>query len=115
METDKKVAKRVKRNTNPIETTVVFGEPDAYSEKAYPKEITEIKVNATEQPTPSETSTQPTQQIPERPIFTSEKEESYRQLLLERPNVPCITNIQEAIKFVGDYQRWNNKVKLAFR
>jgi hypothetical protein len=39
----------------------------------------------------------------------------YIALLNERPLVPVLTNMQEAIHFVEDYQRWNRKVKLALK
>ena len=81
--------------------------------------ITEINItsdetvirNATEQPETPQTA--PQQET--KPLFTSENEQKYRNLLLERPNVPVITNIQEAVTFVGRYEQWNRKVQLQFK
>lgn len=52
---------------------------------------------------------------PTRPLFTTEDTDLYRNLLLERPGTPVLTNMTEAIQFVEDYQRWSRKVQVAFR
>lgn len=98
METDKKVAKRTKRTKH----TPILEEPQPIGEEATVAEI---------QPVPQET---PPQQTPPKPTFTTDKTETYRTLLLERPNVPVITNMQEAVTFIGRYEQWNRKVKLQF-
>jgi len=50
-----------------------------------------------------------------KPLFTEDKSDVYRQLLLGRPGVPTITNIREAVAFVEAYGKWNNKVRIAFK
>jgi hypothetical protein len=69
------------------------------------------------EPEEPEASPQPPQQNAEstRPSFTSDNGALYRELLLERPATPTITNIQEAVAFVEVYGRWSKKVQVAFR
>ena len=98
MAKSKKVAKQVEVDTDPQITKI-----NTIDDLGMP--------NATEQPqTPQ---TQPQKET--KPLFTSDNEQEYRNLLLERPGVPVITNIQEAVKFVGRYEQWNRKVQLQFK
>lgn len=68
----------------------------------------------TEEPQMQVTAETPAQ-VERKPLFVDEKADAYRNLLLERPGVPVVTNIQEAITFVEAYQKWNSKVQIAFR
>jgi len=94
METTKKASKRAKRNPKPIINPY------------------EVISDAALEPQTQETT--PQQEEP-KPLFTSENEQAYRNLLLERPGVPFISNIGEAVAFVEAYGKWNRKVQLAFK
>ena len=100
METAKKASRRTKRNPEPIvqQTDLI-------------EETTIAKVELTQ----PETQAQPPQQNQEKPRFEADNSEVYRALLLERPGVPFISTIQEAVAFVEAYQKWNRKVQVAFR
>jgi hypothetical protein len=87
-------------------------EADSNSKVEVEEVIEEI---ATEQPAQPEEASQQAQQNQEKPLFTSDNETEFRNLLLERPGVPTITNIEEAIEFMGRYEKWNSKVQLAFK
>ena len=55
------------------------------------------------------------EEAPVKPLFEADHSETYRNLLLERPGVPVITNIQEAVSFMETYQKWNRKVQQVFK
>lgn len=45
-------------------------------------------------------------------LFISDQQDTYRTMLLERPVMPVLTNMQEAVKFAGEYEKWNIRVQL---
>ena len=98
MAKSKKVAKQVEVDT------------DKTIENLAVEQVIEITDAENKPETPQ---TQPQKET--KPLFTSDNEQEYRNLLLERPGVPVITNIQEAVKFVGRYEQWNRKVQLQFK
>lgn len=85
--------------------------------KHTPLTETEVPAVAPIELTQPETAPQPPQQNQEehRPSFTADNSTLYRELLLERPATPTVTNIQEAVAFVEVYGRWSKKVQVAFR
>ena len=116
METTKKASRRTKRNPEPItdviaDGTVSIGCTDADIEQGHGQ----VKDNASIELTQPETQAQPPQQNQEKPRFEADNSEVYRALLLERPGIPFISTIQEAIVFVEAYQKWNRKVQTAFK
>lgn len=149
METDKKVAKRVKRVKHtpiltdelnavaPITTiklptvklspNTAIGDPSeivfVMGENCIPSTSGDLKISGVQftdaplKPTEPETPPQPPQQNQEKPkpTFESDNSQVYRELLFERPVLPTITNIQEAVAFAGRYEQWNRKVQLAIK
>jgi hypothetical protein len=104
MAKSKKVTKQAEVDTN---TKIKINTMDAPADLAF-LDGTPI---ATEQPETPQTA--PQQEA--KPLFTADNSEIYRTLLLERPNVPFITNMQEAVEFVGRYEKWNRKVQSQFK
>lgn len=98
----KKVAKQPEANPEPIEAPTL------------PPLTEEIREEVLNNPvlTPGY---RPVIEEPVKPLFVSDKEESYRQLLLEHPNRPYITNIQEATHYFEELDKWQRKVKSALQ
>jgi hypothetical protein len=118
METTKETSKRVKRTKQPIEPI----EPQSgdatiadFEKILKNRPVGETVFLAEEQPNQQETSPQPQQETPAKPTFEADNSALYRDLLLQRPGVPFISNMQEAVEFLDRYQKWNSKVQLAFK
>lgn len=50
----------------------------------------------------------------DNPLFINDVD-LYRQLLLERPVLPVFTDMQTAVKFAGEYEKWNSRVQQTFK
>ena len=93
----KKAAKKVQRSRKKVEPTA-----DASTETFAP-----AVTFAPEEPV--------IDPIPIKPVASAPtvKKVDYKALLAEAPDVPYLTKMEDAVKFVDEYARWKRKVQAA--